>query len=564
MTELATSRRTGFRVLTNLWQARRASISWLLILVLLGALLSGVIVSAPWLLWAYNIHQAGKALAVGLSWPTPRGADSLPQVRDRDALQAALGHLAAARHWQPERAFTYRLAGQIYAAQHDWLRAAQEYAQARDREPENPLLAWESALVYEQLEQTVAAAPRENILPDLASALPEALATPISPADCYGQQPGRCFVGLERWSKPYAASPDGPVVTYDTLVMHAPGGIRLTRPIYASHPVLSFMIGLDPNVLNGQSDGATYSLWVETDTESTQVYRRTLDQASAHQGWIPEIVDLTPWAGQTITLVLRLDGGPSGNIQDDWYGWGNVLLTTQEVAQQFTTSNPRLQIDHEISLLSNIEYLIQRGDEELYYSNYHSALNWYKRAIYLAKERQERIEPKIEYIVASLYTGDTNIGTLIEDAEKIYTDLVFKVHQEEIIPGSRLRWLSRTSGSLSYGETLSQDSKEQIGVLWWSGQASAFVEISEQGRYRVTARTRHTSPGPVKMAVGIDGNKLKEFSLDREDNSPFDLKFEIFLDNTYHTIDVWFLNDGSKNGLDRNAVIEWIELKKIP
>ncbi|WP_029214901.1 tetratricopeptide repeat protein [Kallotenue papyrolyticum] len=380
MTELATSRRTGFHTVFHLLQARRASISRILILVLVIALLGGLALSAPWLLWTYNIHQAGKALAIGLRWPTPRVADSLPQARDVDALQAALGHLAAARRWQPERAYSYRLAGQIYAAQHDWLRASQEYAQALAREPKNPLLAWESALVYEQLEQTVAAASRENILPDLASALPEAQATPISPADCYGQQPGRCFVGLERWSKPYAASPDGPVVTYATLVMHAPGGIRLTRPIYASHPVLSFVIGLDPNVLDGQSDGATYSLWVETDTGSTQVYRRTLDQASARQGWIPEMVDLTSWAGQTVTLVLRLDGGPSGNIQDDWYGWGNVLLTTREAAE-YALAIPAVRLLQAWSTATtNAADFEARGDIARETQRYWDAVRWYQRA----------------------------------------------------------------------------------------------------------------------------------------------------------------------------------------
>ena len=42
-----------------------------------------------------------------------------------EALEQALGHLAAAIRWQPDAAYAYRLVGRIYAARQAWPQAAE-------------------------------------------------------------------------------------------------------------------------------------------------------------------------------------------------------------------------------------------------------------------------------------------------------------------------------------------------------------------------------------------------------------------------------------------------------
>lgn len=127
-------------------RARRAALP--AALVALAALLA---LAAPALLWAYHLSQAGGLLERGLSWPSPRQADSLPAVGDERAVAEALAHLEAARRWRPDHQSAYRLAGQAALARRDWAAAARALDEARARAPRHPLIAWEAGLAYEQL-----------------------------------------------------------------------------------------------------------------------------------------------------------------------------------------------------------------------------------------------------------------------------------------------------------------------------------------------------------------------------------------------------------------------------
>lgn len=556
MAELATSRRTGFHTLTNLWHARRARIKWILLPVLPGALLYVLITGAPFVLWAYNIHQAGKALTLGLAWPTPRLADSLPEVRNPDELQTALGHLAAARRWQPERAYAYRLAGQIYAAQHDWLRAVHEYEQARKRDPKHPLLAWESALLYEQMQQRIETAPRETLLSKLISAPRESQDLPQGSASCWGDQPNTCFMGLETWNKPYAAAPSGLPATYDVLVMHAPGGIRLTHTINTSHPGLSFLLGLDPNVSGGQSDGATYRILIETAQGSQQIYERALDRATADQGWIPDMVDLSPWAGQTVTLIFRLDGGPAGDTRDDWYGWGNVLLTTTEVAR-LVTYTPAARWQMALRHINNdASRFIKQGDLMLEAGAYERAVLWYQRAA------------AIEALPPSLQFRNAIASIAAQMPMPRHVDLqMITIHtftQDLQVEAETLQWLiQRPRAGITFGDPLQKapSADPTTGTLWWDGAAVTLIQVPQTGTYRVTLKARHTGPAPIKLQLEHNLQPLGRFSLNREDQSWELLEVTTFLEAGIHCIGVRFLNDGEIRGIDRNAVVDWIRLQ---
>ncbi|MDQ4076242.1 MAG: tetratricopeptide repeat protein [Chloroflexota bacterium] len=87
----------------------------------------------------------------GLVWPEPRGVETLPQVAEERALEAALEHLAVAARWRPNHEHAHRLAGRVYVARKEWMHAAEAFKQARERAPDNPLLGWEAGLVYDRM-----------------------------------------------------------------------------------------------------------------------------------------------------------------------------------------------------------------------------------------------------------------------------------------------------------------------------------------------------------------------------------------------------------------------------
>lgn len=525
-------------------------------LVLAGTSIALAVLCAPYILWAYNMQQAGRAMAAGLVWPEPRRSDSLPEQRDPTMLAAALGHLAAAQRWQPDRAQAYRWAGQVYAAQGDWLNAAGSYEQARERDPEHLLLAWESALIYEQMQQRIETAPRETLLSKLVSAPRESQTLPGGSDSCWGNQPDTCFVGLDSWTKPYAVSSAEPPVTYDALVMHAPGGVRLTHTISASHLGLSFLLGLDPNVGAGQSDGATYRILIETTAGPQQIYERTLDRATADQGWIPDMVDLSPWAGQTITLIFRLDGGPAGDTRDDWYGWGNVLLTTTDVAR-FATYVPAARWNTALrGTGSDVNQFIEQGDLALEAGAYDRAALWYKRALVI-----EPPSPSLQFrsAVASI-AAQVPIPARVD----LYMLEVQTLTDHLQIEAESLRWLTqRPYFGVAFGDPLRTvpSADPATGTLWWNGAAATIINVLQDGDYSIVLRAQNTPPAPVELQIEHNYVLVATCTLEKENMMWDECVTRIHLQSGMHVIGVRFKNDGGQGGIDRNAVLDWISIQ---
>jgi hypothetical protein len=127
----------------------------------LAAALLLLALALPWLLWFYHLAVGGSMLERGLTWPTPRQADSLPALADQAALQAAANELEQAQRWRPKHPQAYRLEAYAAMAAGDWAEAARQLDTARALAPRQPLLAWEAGLAYEQL---WLAAPQDRVL----------------------------------------------------------------------------------------------------------------------------------------------------------------------------------------------------------------------------------------------------------------------------------------------------------------------------------------------------------------------------------------------------------------
>jgi hypothetical protein len=307
---------------------------WLAIGLVGCVLLALAWLLAPTLRWAYDLERAGRLIDRGLAWPEPRAATSLPQARDAQALDQALVYLADAARRRPEHPHAYRLAGHVYAARAEWERAAASLEQARALAPRNPLYAWEASLVYERMWQAAEQAPRTPLIDALAGGHLIAPGQLVKSQFCSDKGAASCYFGRGVYSQPYAAFPNQDAVGVPVLFLHPPASLEQLVSIPAGQPALRFVIGLDPVAREWRTDGATFRVWVRAASGPRRLAAElTLDRAVAQRGWVLGWADLTPWAGQAITLELETGPGPSGDLNDDWYGWGDLWLTSADAAR---------------------------------------------------------------------------------------------------------------------------------------------------------------------------------------------------------------------------------------
>jgi tetratricopeptide (TPR) repeat protein len=289
---------------------------------------------APWLLWAYDVEQAGRLMDRGMVWPEPRTDTSLPENHDPQALDQALVYLANAIDRRPEHPHAYHLAGQIYAARADWERATASFERAHAVAPRNPLYAWEASLIYERMWQAVERAPREPLMDTMAAGHLIAPGQLVNSLFCSDKGAESCYFGRGAYTQPYAAFPSQAAVSMPVLFLHPPASLEQPVAIPPDRPALHFAIGLDPVAREWRTDGAAFRVWVRPANRPRQLAAElTIDRAKALSGWALGWADLTPWAGQTVTLELESHPGPTGDINDDWYGWGDLALTTRDAAR---------------------------------------------------------------------------------------------------------------------------------------------------------------------------------------------------------------------------------------
>lgn len=328
----ATTRRSSFR-------PSRAALALLACILLALAWLL-----APTLRWAYDIERAGRLMDQGLAWPTPRLATSLPTARDEQALDRALMYLDDAARRRPEHPQAYRLAGQIYAALADWERSAIAFDRARAVAPRNPLYAWEASLIYDQMQRVVEQAPHESLMDALAAGHLIAPGQLVRSLYCNDQGAASCYFGRGVYLQPYAAFADQAPVKQPVLFLHPPASLEQTLLIPPDRPALSFAIGLDPVAREWRSNGATFCVWVTPPGGARQLAAELpIDRPTALRGWVRGWADLAPWAGQKVTLAIESRPGPADDPNDDWYGWADITLTSDQAAR-YAALLPKQQI----------------------------------------------------------------------------------------------------------------------------------------------------------------------------------------------------------------------------
>jgi len=75
-------------------------------------------------------------------------------------------------------------------------------------------------------------------------------------------------------------------------------------------------------------DGVAFAVYVVSEQGARQVFSTYIDPThnKADRRWHPHTVDLSAYAGQTVTLVFETSTGPAGDYRYDWAGWGQPRL----------------------------------------------------------------------------------------------------------------------------------------------------------------------------------------------------------------------------------------------
>jgi hypothetical protein len=135
------------------------------------------------------------------------------------------------------------------------------------------------------------------------------------------------------------------------------------------------------------------------------------------------------------------------------------------------------------------------------------------------------------------------------------------------IEGEDLQWnTAKPEWNTALGDRIGVITQDDLkaGIMWWNGNVIVLVQVIESGDYRITIRAQNTPPPPVQFQLEKDLIAVTQFELARGDGSFENLTAETSLSKGIHLIGIRYLNDGSEDGIDRNLVIDWIEIQEAP
>jgi hypothetical protein len=180
------------------------------------------------------------------------------------------------------------------------------------------------------------------------SAFQTAPVKPTGPA-LLDLHPGRGLPLAQVWtlSDPITSEAD----TRRVLYHHPPASGRDELAYTVEVPengALQFAIALAPETWSpNRGDGASFQIFV-TGTEGSKrqefVFTRYINPKHnpSDRRWRNYLVDLSPWAGQTVHMSLITEAGPAGDWAFDWAGWAEPQVVEVEPGfyDTATSDNP--------------------------------------------------------------------------------------------------------------------------------------------------------------------------------------------------------------------------------
>jgi tetratricopeptide (TPR) repeat protein len=128
---------------------------------------------------------------------------------------------------------------------------------------------------------------------------------------------------------------------YSVLFAHPPTEVSYEIEV-PPEAILRFTPILAPEVWQlGRGDGVQFDVSVRDSEHVETIYSHYLDPKNvpAQRGWNPSEIDLSSWAGRTITLTMSTGPGPNDDYRFDWAAWGEPQIL-QEVARNLSLNPP--------------------------------------------------------------------------------------------------------------------------------------------------------------------------------------------------------------------------------
>lgn len=117
----------------------------------------------------------------------------------------------------------------------------------------------------------------------------------------------------------------------EVLFVHptSSGSTALVYPLrVAPRTTLRADLALAPGAWEAEGDGVTFSIYVEDQAGMDLLYSRYVDPKHHQQDrrWLPMQLDLSPYSGRLVRLIMVVGSGPAGDRRYDWAGWGEPRL----------------------------------------------------------------------------------------------------------------------------------------------------------------------------------------------------------------------------------------------
>jgi tetratricopeptide (TPR) repeat protein len=312
----------------------------------------------------------------------PQVPNSNPPLANPDSehLPVAIAHLQRAIAWDGNNAQAHRLLGQADLAQGDYLAAIEALTTYADLRPDNPLGHLELATVCEGLAR---ASELPEVYYDFIEHLPVAAVTtpgdPIQTGYCAPDDPvASCYVASTYW-----AMPDDKL--RPVLFMHPSSWARyvLTVPVEAT--VLRFSVGMYPPSWDWGGDGALFEVCIQDGAEEKRSFSTYVSNAEEDWGWHDGEVDLTPYAGQLVTVTLGAHPGLQGDPTGDWAGWAEPRLEEKGAFQRRSEAErwwAKAVAEWQAAGLTAQSFIVG-GEVSRKAKQYDEAMTWYERAMRL-------------------------------------------------------------------------------------------------------------------------------------------------------------------------------------
>ncbi len=117
----------------------------------------------------------------------------------------------------------------------------------------------------------------------------------------------------------------------EVLFVHptAAGSTALVYPVKVKPGLtLRAHVAMAPQAWTAEGDGVVFSIYVEDEAGIHLLHSRYVDPKHHQQDrcWAPLRVDLSPFSGKLVRVIMAVGSGPAGDTRYDWAGWGDPRL----------------------------------------------------------------------------------------------------------------------------------------------------------------------------------------------------------------------------------------------